>query len=141
MSERYSRHAVILRIGRANERKPGAVFVKGESVMAKLIDWVLEMADGEPIEAISIGEMGWGDYGSENIPNYEVCPKGRPLDWETAKPFLVYDFSSGYGAPGCQAIWAWTKSWIIGISQYDGSTGPFRIPRNPVDAQPEMPGG
>ena len=102
--------------------------------------WILAQAEGESIEGVVIGEMGWGDYGYEGVPNYEACPKNVVLSWDTAQPWLSYEFDSGYGAPGCQAITAWTKSWVIGISQYHGSTGSFRLPRNPVDHKPDMPG-
>lgn len=109
--------------------------------MARLIDWIEKMAEGEPVEAVVIGEMGWGDYGSDRVPNYAACPKNVVLSWDAAKPWLEYEFSDGYGAPGCQAITAWTKSRVIGIAQYDGSTHPFSMPRDPVDHTPSMPGG
>jgi hypothetical protein len=112
-----------------------------DKIMATLESWINEMADGEAIEAVVIGEMGWGDYGSEDVPGYKEQSRGKALSWEAALPSLQYEFSDGYGAPGCNAICAWTKSWVIGVSQYDGSTSPFRMPRNPTDHKPQMPGG
>lgn len=106
-----------------------------------LVRWIIEEANGEEIEAVVIGEMGWGDYGYDDVPNYKKQPKFAVLDWEKAKVWIDYEFNSGYGAPRCNAIYAWTKSWVIAISQYDGSTEPFRIPRHPTDCHPEMPGG
>jgi hypothetical protein len=104
-----------------------------------LRDWILTEADGEAIEAVV---MGWGDYNSEAIPDYADCPRGKVLTWDEALPWLEYEFDSGYGAPSCQAIYAYTKTWVIAISQYDGSTAPFRIPRNPTEGvMPRMPGG
>ena len=109
--------------------------------MDNLVAWVEMEADGEKIEAVVIGEMGWGDYGFEEIPGYKEQPKSVVISWDEAKKWLSYEFSDGYGAPKCNAIYAWTKSWVIAISQYDGSTSPFRVPRNPVTCNPMMPGG
>ncbi len=108
-----------------------------------LVRWIIELSDGEPVEAVVIGEMGWGDYNAEDNPQWEAQQPhfGKVLSWSKAKPLLNYDFDSGYGSPRCNAIYAWTKSWVIAISQYDGSTSPFRIPRNPAEGLPEMPGG
>jgi len=110
--------------------------------MPTLKDWIEELAKGEAIEAVVLGEMGgWSDYGGEEVPNYVDCPKGVVLSWEDAIQWLSYEFSSSFGAPGCQAIYAWTATQVISVSQYDGSTTPFSIPRNPVDGMPGMPGG
>lgn len=110
--------------------------------MANLKDWLENVAGDEPIEAVVIGEMGWGDdYGSEDIPGYSEHPRYVPLTWEQAAPHLDYEFSSGFGAPSCEAVYAWTPTRVIGISQYDGATSPFTVPRNPVECKPEMPGG
>lgn len=109
--------------------------------MANLKQWLLSEADGEKIQAVVIGKMGWGDYNSEYVPNYAGIPKGRVLSWKEAAPLLDYEFDSGFGAPGCNAIWAWTKSKVIAIGQYDGRTWPYSVPRNPVDQMPTMEGG
>jgi hypothetical protein len=45
--------------------------------MANLAEWIEEEADGEEIECAVIGEMGWGDYGSEAIVGYKDQPKGK----------------------------------------------------------------
>lgn len=36
--------------------------------------WIEEMAEGEAVIAVVIGEMGWGDYGSEDVPGYKSIP-------------------------------------------------------------------
>lgn len=110
--------------------------------MANLVQWVEEITDGEPIEGVVIGEMGWGDhYNSENVPRYNEQPKGKLLSWAEARSLLDYEFDNGFGAPQCNAITVWTATKVIGISQYDGSTEPFWTPRHPVDHMPNMPGG
>jgi hypothetical protein len=109
--------------------------------MSNLVKWIEEEASGEEIEAVVIGEMGWEDYGAEDVPNYEKQPKGKVIDWEEAKKWIDYEFDSGYGAPGCNAIYVWTTNKVMCIVQYDGSTRIHSIPRNPTDVMPDMPGG
>jgi len=108
--------------------------------MANLVEWIDSNREKEEVLGIVIGEMGWGDYGKDDVPQYNTQPRGKVLLWREAKPLLDYDFSSGYGAPGCNAIYVWTKSWVMFVVQYDGSTRLKRIPRNPTDIMPEMPG-
>jgi hypothetical protein len=109
--------------------------------MANLKEWIKEEAEGEKIEGVVIGEMGWGDYGKEDVPNYDNIPKGKVLSWKEAQKFLDYEFHDGYGAPGCNSIYVWTSSYVLFIVQYDGSTEIEKIPRNPIDIMPYMPGG
>lgn len=109
--------------------------------MANLVKWIIEAAAGEPVEAVVIGEMGWGYYGSEDVPGYADQPRGVVLTWDEARPFIDYVFNSDYGYPGCNAINAWTASRVIFVVQYDGSTRCTWVPRNPEPLIPEMPGG
>ena len=109
--------------------------------MSNLVKWIEEEANGEEIEAVVIGEMGWGSYGSDRIPNYDAIPKNTVLSWDEARKHLDYDFDAGFGAPGCQAVYVWTDTWVLFISQYDGATNIHSIPRNPTDIMPTMPGG
>jgi len=109
--------------------------------MPTLKQWIEELAIGEPIEAVVIGEMGWGDYKSETVPNYLTQPRGIVLTWEAALPWISYEFEAGIGAPGCNSVMAWTASWIISVLRFDGLTEPFRVPRFPRAILPEMPGG
>lgn len=99
------------------------------------------LEEGEIIESGVIGEMGWGDYNSEKVPNYDKIPKGKTLSWDEMRKWLYYDYSTGYGAPECNAVYIWTNHRILFVVQYDGSTSIHGIPRNPVDCIPEMPGG
>jgi len=109
--------------------------------MPTLKQWIEGLSDGQLIEAVVIGEMGWGDYKSETVPNYVNQPRGVVLTWEQALPWISYGFEEGVGAPGCNAVHAWTKEWIISVLRFDGLTEPFRIPRHPMMILPEMPGG
>lgn len=100
-----------------------------------LVGWVeTALQPGETIEGVVLGQIGW---------NYEPDPEwvGKLMAWEQAKPIIDRPFYSGYGAPGCHAIYVWTNQRVLFISQYDGSTSLESVPRNPCDIKPEMPGG
>ena len=104
-------------------------------------DEILEEVAGEEIVGVVIGNMGWGTYNKDNIPLYDVQPKGKVLSWKEAAPFLDYEHDCGYGAPECNAVYVWTETKVYFVVQYDGSTGFSWVPRDPVDIMPEMPGG
>lgn len=106
--------------------------------MAVLKDWLIQMADGESIDAVQFGEDWPSTLG--DLP--KLPPPGYILSWDEAQPWLSYEFDNGFGVPGCQAVYAYTRNWIMFIAQYDGSTWPHRIPRVPTPGFcPEMPGG
>ncbi|HMN10940.1 MAG TPA: hypothetical protein PKD55_01295 [Bellilinea sp.] len=110
--------------------------------MARLIDWINKMSNNEPIEAVIIGEMGWSNFNEPpGLPGDYKDKIGIPMSFEEAIPYITYEFDSGYGAPGCTAMVAYTTSWIVSVVQYDGSTAPIKIPRNPKGYIPDMPGG
>jgi len=108
--------------------------------MANLRQWLEKEAGDEQIEAVVIGDMPWGDYDSGHVPNYHKMPRCVPLNWEEAAPLLDYDFTDNYGYPACQAVYAWTKTKIIAVAQYDGATWSYSVPRHPVTCSPEMAG-
>jgi hypothetical protein len=101
---------------------------------------ILEEAGNEPVEAIVIGEMGWCGYNSEGKPTWSKV-LGKIITWKEAEPYLDYEYDPGYGAPDCQAITAWTKTRVLFVSQYDGSTSIESVYRNPTEHNPNMPGG
>ena len=101
-----------------------------------------EAADGDAIEAIVIGEFGWGGWGGFDESN--PIPKDKRnvvLTWDQARPLLDYQYHIGYGAPDCHAITVWTESKVMWVTQYDGATRVSTAPRHPIDHEPEMPGG
>ena len=100
----------------------------------------------EPVEYIVIGGMGCDDDDDDDEGNEEgkeipAEKKGIAMSWEAAREYLDYRYSSGYGAPECHAIYAWTANHVIFVVQYDGSTTLESVPRNPSNVMPEMPGG
>ena len=108
---------------------------------AKFASDIRRAAWGERIEGIVIGNMGWrDDYNAEGKPPYKHLI-GKLITWEEAKPILDYYYDTGYGAPDCQAIYAWTPTKVILVIQHDGATSVVSVPRNPKAVIPEMFGG
>ena len=60
----------------------------------------------------------------------EVYPTGV-LTWKEAQPILDYEYDSGYGSQDCHSLYIWTPTRVIYIHEYDGSTWPEAVPRNP----------
>lgn len=111
--------------------------------MANLRKWLEEAAGPEEIQAVVIGNMGWPDYGDHALSPLakDRTNWNRVLTWSEAAPILDYEFDDGHGAPECQAITAWTAFRVFFVVQYDGATALHSVPRNPIDHEPEMPGG
>ena len=106
---------------------------------------ILEMAGGEEIIGVVIGEFGWGrGWGSLGYEE-EKCKKqipweirGRVLSWDEAKEWLDYEYDPGYGAPECHAVFAWAKNRVFFVQEYDGATCVSWIPRHPIPCKPTM---
>jgi hypothetical protein len=112
-------------------------------------DEILEQADGEAINAIVVGEFGWGPepddsaYGFLSSERRRPIPKKLkfiPVKWEEVADYLDYNYDRDYGGPDCHKIYAWTNSWIIYVDEYDGATQVSRIPRHPVPCEPDFGG-
>ena len=109
----------------------------------------LESAAGdEVIQGIVIGAFGWGEISDE--PGEAYAEEGRSvplgmrgcvLPWEQARPLLDYSYSTGFGAPQCHAVTAWTATKAIFVGTYDGSTYVASVPRHPEAHEPYMVGG
>jgi hypothetical protein len=97
---------------------------------------------GEPVEFITIGNMGWWDNDDDGTgKEIPAEKKGVAMSWEAAREYLDYRYSTGYGGVDCHAIYAWTANHVILVVQYDGSTRLVSVPRNPTNVMPEIPGG
>ena len=44
-----------------------------------LKEWIEEMAGGELVEGVVIGQMGWGDYKSNSVPGYADRKRGSDV--------------------------------------------------------------
>jgi hypothetical protein len=110
-------------------------------VSSSFADDIERAAKGQEIEAIVIGDMGWPGYGKDERHAPGHARKGEILTWEEARPLLDYPYDTGYGAPDCHGITAWTAKRVIFVTQYDGATAIDYVPRNPTRIVPHMPGG
>lgn len=98
-----------------------------------LVRWIEELAGGETIIGVVFGEKGrWAK------PKGDSEPINKLMSWDAARPYLSYDFNSGYGGADCHPVYAWTETKIIAIHEYDGSTCAISLPRNPEDCTPSF---
>lgn len=89
---------------------------------------------GEPIESVVVGEHDSRRWSDALVGENVVLPTDAAL----AK--LDLDFDDGFGAADCFPVYAWTKSRVYFIKEYDGATGLAWVPRNPVDISPSFSG-
>lgn len=88
---------------------------------------------GETIEAIVIGVHAsrvWDDprEGFED----------KVLSRNDGLRHLDYTYNNGLGGADCHPFHAWTKNWLICVSECDGSTGHSVLPRHPTAISPEF---
>jgi hypothetical protein len=110
---------------------------------------LLEIAGTDVITDVIIGPYGWddiddvgdADWLDSGRPRIAREMLGRPLSLDIVRPLLDFEWDRGYGSPSCYALYAYSDSYIYFVSQYDGSTTLNRVPRNPIECIPHMPGG
>lgn len=92
--------------------------------------------DNEQVESIVIGKYVNYDnnFDGKSIP---LDMLQKPIDWDLAKQVLNYNYDTGYGGADCNAIYLYTKSFIVFVSEYDGATSVNCIPRNPIECNPD----
>lgn len=108
------------------------------NVFADAIEFVAE----EPIIGVVIRDLEEWEKEDRNADDWRirVPPEktGIILSWDEAKPMLSYPWSRGYGSAQCHALYAWTETSVIVVTECDGSTDLACIPRNPVACEPRM---
>ena len=91
----------------------------------------------EVVEAVVftnlLDDIGWGSLRTPEPRNAGIVVDKR-YSWEEAKPLLDYNYYHGYGSMDCHDINIWTPTRVIYIHEYDGSTCPEFVPRNPPAA-------
>ena len=60
----------------------------------------------------------------------------KPVMLKDVIDYFNYDFDSGYGGQDCHDFYIWTKSEVLFIWDYDGSTHISSVPRNPPSSSP-----
>jgi len=110
--------------------------------MANIKTWLLqaEQKSGEPIEAIVVGTHDDDTYMHNGEQPRHAAQLNRLLTREEGLDILDKEYDNGYGGPDCFPMYAWTRSRIYLIHEYDGATGPRWLPRNPVDCEPKFGG-
>lgn len=105
--------------------------------MANIRKWLEEACaeTGESIEGIVVGQH---DGTRSDTPVNADENVLLPVDVALAKLDVEYD--NGYGGADCFPIYAWTKTRVYFIGEYDGATGLDWIPRNPINIAPQFSG-
>ncbi len=105
--------------------------------MGNIKTWLVEAQEkyGEPIEAIVVGQHDSTKWESDEKPDENIV---LPVELALAK--LDQEYDNGFGGADCYPMYAWTKSRVFFIGEYDGATGLSFVPRNPSNVKPEFSG-
>lgn len=101
--------------------------------------WFAEFTErtGETPTKIVFGTMErWNESWAE-LPTAGVVVRFDSI----SSVVLDRTFDDGYGGTETPDICAWSKSWVIFSTNYDGSEYLEWVPRNPTDHRPVRPGG
>lgn len=100
----------------------------------KDIEEELATCDDETVEAVVVGRYeSWYQGDNKNFPD---SLSERPVSWDEVKEYFNYEYDDGYGGAECHPLYIYTKSYILYVSEYDGSTAVCKIPRNPIKCSP-----
>ena len=101
--------------------------------MANIKDWLLEAEKfyNEKIEAIVVGK-----HDKSALKAAPQADENIVLSREDGLLKLDQEYSNSYGGADCYPMYAWTKSRVFFIAEYDGATGPSWAPRNPMNLEP-----
>lgn len=99
--------------------------------MSNFAQDIEKAAGGEPIEAIVIGNYGWGDDDEPDERGVVRANRHRVLGWAEARPLLDYTYDTGYGGPDCHPIHAWTPTRVLFVATNDGAPSITSVPRAP----------
>jgi hypothetical protein len=101
---------------------------------------LLEELKGEECLAIVVGEFPTYPPRLQKQALYAAQRGHIPNALTTlakAKDYLNYDYKpESYGAEEIPPIYAWTKTRVISVHEYDGSTYFQSVPRNPINCTP-----
>lgn len=105
--------------------------------MSNIRHWLeaAEVKNGEIIEAIVVGKHDDAPWDSDPAADETVV-----LSREDGLKKLDQEYDSGYGCADCYPMWAWTKTRVYFIVEYDGSTRLGWVPRHPVGGEPNLSG-
>lgn len=100
---------------------------KEEDNKINLKDWILKIAEDEPIVGVVI------DNSPESLDDFI----SKVQTWESAKSQFDFELYPGFaGKYDMIPFWVWTSTKVIGVKEYDGSTELVVMPRNPTNGCP-----
>ncbi|MVB00031.1 hypothetical protein GN330_22530 [Nitratireductor sp. CAU 1489] len=105
--------------------------------MANIKEW-LESAErefGEMIEAVVVGKHDDRWRSGAPLPDEDVV-----LSREDGLRKLDQEFDCGFGGADCFPMYAWTKTRVFLVHEYDGATKLGWVPRNPQAIAPDFGG-
>lgn len=107
--------------------------------MANIKTWLetAEKESGEQIEAVVVGKHD-GDADRWNSNRKAEPDENVVLSREDGLKKLDLEYDNGYGGADCYPMYAWTKTRVYLITEYDGSTGMMWLPRNPINCEPKF---
>ena len=107
--------------------------------LGNLARWVEKEAGSEVVLGVTIGRRNHrSDYYDEPPAPF----MGKLLSWEEARPFLDGDFDAYYCCSfPCYTIYAWTKTKVMFMVEYEMGCELCVVPRNPVSSFPLVYGG
>lgn len=105
--------------------------------MGNLRKWLedAERLYDEPIEAMCVGQHDNGKWDRKPKADENVL-----LSREDGLKKIDEDYDNGYGGADCYPLYAWTKSRIFFVAEYDGATGISYVPRHPIALEPQFSG-
>ncbi len=103
--------------------------------MSNFAEDIERAAKGEEIEAIVVTHSR--DTFEEEWSPEDFKEPYLVRTWQEVKPRLDYEYDTGFGGADCHAIFAWTPTRIVFVTEYDGATSVTSLPRNPVEGRPD----
>jgi hypothetical protein len=55
----------------------------------------------------------------------------RPLQWDTIRQWLNYEYSDNFGRQECHNVTIWARGRVYWVHEYDGATTFRSVARNP----------
>ena len=100
--------------------------------MANIKQWLLEFEKevGEDIEAIVVGVHDRRFLGKPLTDEHIVLTR------EVGLSKLDEEFNAGFSGADCFPMYAWTKSFVAFVGEYDGATDLDTVPRHPIACEP-----
>lgn len=100
--------------------------------MSNFLKDLKDCIGGEIVEAVVFPSLmdSWR-IAPDSDPRNKGIVVDKVYSWKEAQPLLDYEYDSGFGSADCHFVNIYTDKSVIYIHEYDGSTTPHSVPRNP----------